>query len=68
MPIIYVKKDSRSNIMCTPRLYLFDGVSSAPNRDCMQKLCPREVDVSTTPIKAHKPFDVSSPWVRVLDV
>jgi hypothetical protein len=41
-------------------LDLFDEVSSAPNRDCMQKLCPREVDVSTTPIGAHKPFGVSS--------
>jgi hypothetical protein len=29
---------------------------------------PREVDVSTTPIGAHKPFGVSSPRVRVLDV
>jgi hypothetical protein len=34
----------------------------------MQKLCPREVDVSTTPIGAHKPFGVSSSGrVRVLD-
>jgi hypothetical protein len=39
---------------------LSDGVSSAPNKDCMQKLHPREVDVSTTPIGAHKPFGVSS--------
>jgi hypothetical protein len=27
-----------------------------------------EVDVSTTSIRAHKPFGVSSPRVRVLDV
>jgi hypothetical protein len=34
----------------------------------MKKLCPREVDVSTTTIGAHKPFGVSSSGVRVLDV
>jgi hypothetical protein len=33
----------------------------------MKKLCPREVDVSTTPIGAHKPFGFSSFRVRVLD-
>jgi hypothetical protein len=33
----------------------------------MQKLCPWEVDVSTTPIGAHKPFGFSSSRVRVLD-
>jgi hypothetical protein len=33
----------------------------------MQKLCPWEVDVSTTPIVAHKPFGFSSSGVRVLD-
>jgi hypothetical protein len=33
----------------------------------MQNLCPWEVDVSTTPIRAHKPFGVSSFGVRVLD-
>jgi hypothetical protein len=33
----------------------------------MQKLFPWEVDVSTTPIGAHKPFGVSSSRVRVLD-
>jgi hypothetical protein len=33
----------------------------------MQKLRPREVDVSTTPIGAHKPFGFSSSRVRVLD-
>jgi hypothetical protein len=49
------------------RLYLSNGVSSAPNGDRMQKLPPREVDVSTTPIGAHKPFGFSSFGVRVLD-
>jgi hypothetical protein len=33
----------------------------------MQKLLPREVDISTTPIEAHKHFGVSSFGVRVLD-
>jgi hypothetical protein len=33
----------------------------------MKKLCPWEVDVSTTPIGAHKPFGFSSFGVRVLD-
>jgi hypothetical protein len=54
--------------MCFPQLDLSDEVSSTPNGDRMQKLRPREVDVSTTPIGAHKPFGVSSPGVRVLDV
>jgi hypothetical protein len=49
------------------RLDLSNGVSSAPNRDRMQKLRPREVDVSTTPIGARKPFGFSSSGVRVLD-
>jgi hypothetical protein len=31
------------------------------------KVTPSEVDVSTTPIEAHKPFGVSSSRVRVLD-
>jgi hypothetical protein len=34
----------------------------------MKKLCPQEVDVSTTPIRAHKTFGVLSPGVRVFDV
>jgi hypothetical protein len=46
--------------MCTPQLDLSDEVSSTPNGDRMQKLRPQEVDVSTTPIGAHKPFGVSS--------
>jgi hypothetical protein len=46
--------------MCTPWLDLSNLVSSAPNKDRMQKLCPREVDISTTPIGAHKPFGISS--------
>jgi hypothetical protein len=33
----------------------------------MQKLHPWEVDVSTTPIEAYKPFGFSSSGVRVLD-
>jgi hypothetical protein len=54
--------------MCTPWLDLSDKVSSTPNRDHMQNLRPRKVDISTTPIGAHKPFGVSSFEVRVLDV
>jgi hypothetical protein len=53
--------------MCTPWINLSDKVSSAPNGDRMQKLGPREVDVLTTPIEAHKTFGVSSSRVRVLD-
>jgi hypothetical protein len=48
------------NGMCTPHIDLSNELSSAPNGDRMQKLRPREVDVSTTPIGAHKPFGVSS--------
>jgi hypothetical protein len=33
----------------------------------MQNLYPQEVDVSTIPIGACKPFDFSSSGVRVLD-
>jgi hypothetical protein len=53
--------------MCTPRLCLSDEVSNTPNKDRMQNLRTRKVDVSTTLIKAHKPFGVSSSGVRVLD-
>jgi len=54
--------------MCTPQLDLSDEVSSAPIGDRMQKLCPREVDISTTPIETQTPFGVSSSKVMVLDV
>jgi hypothetical protein len=40
---------------------------SDPNEDCMQKLHPWEVDVSTTSIRASKPFIFSYFEVRVLD-
>jgi hypothetical protein len=49
------------------RLDLSNGVSIAPNEDRMQKLHPGEVDISTTPIGARKPFGFSSSGVRVLD-
>jgi hypothetical protein len=52
--------------MCSSWLDLSNELSCAPNGDRMQKLHPREVDVSTTPIGAHKPFGVSSFGVRVL--
>jgi hypothetical protein len=54
--------------MCTPWIDLSNKVSSAPNGDHMQKLRPREVDISTICIGAHKPFGISSSKVRVLDV
>jgi hypothetical protein len=53
--------------MCSYQLYLSNKLSCTPNKDCMQKLHPRKVDISTTPIGAHKPFGVSSSGVRVLD-
>jgi hypothetical protein len=37
-----------------------------PKQDHMQKLCPREVDVSTNHLGAHNTFGVSSSRVRVL--
>jgi hypothetical protein len=40
----------------------------APKQRSYAKVVPSEVDVSTTPIGAHKPFGVSSLGVRVLDV
>ena len=51
----------------SPRIEISNELLSAPNRDRMQKLRPWEVDVSTTPIRAHKPFGFSSFGVRVLD-
>jgi hypothetical protein len=54
--------------MSNSQLDLSDKVLSTPNGDCMKKLQPREVDVSTTPIRTHKPFGVPSPGVMVLDV
>jgi hypothetical protein len=56
------------NGMCTPQIDPFYKVLSAPNRDHMKKLHPREVDVSTYHIGAHKPFCISSSVVRVFDV
>jgi hypothetical protein len=62
--------DCRSMFL-TQKLYsqidLSNELLSAPNGDRMQKLRPWEVDVSTTPIGAHKPFGFSSSGVRVLD-
>jgi hypothetical protein len=67
-PRIWPKAYFILNKMCTPWIDIFYKVSSAPNGDLMQKLRRREVDVSTTPIGAHKPFGVSSPGVRVFNV
>ena len=63
---MYLEVDVSPNEMRT-RLEISNGVSSAPNKDHMQKLRPREVDISTTPIRAHKPFGFSSFGFRVLD-
>jgi hypothetical protein len=52
---------------CISRIDLSNELLSTLNGDRMQKLCPWEVDVSTTPIEAHKPFGFSSSEVRVLD-
>jgi hypothetical protein len=52
---------------CISRIDISNELLSAPNKDRMQKLRPWEVDVSTTPIGAHKPFGFSSSGVRVLD-
>jgi hypothetical protein len=52
---------------CSSRIDLSNELLSTPNGDRMQKLRPWEVDVSTTPIGAHKPFGFSSSGVRVLD-
>jgi hypothetical protein len=52
---------------CIPWIDISNEVSSAPNGDRMQKLRPREVDVSTTSIEARKHFGFSSSGVRVLD-
>jgi hypothetical protein len=68
VPYMQVKKNPRTNRMCTPWISLFDEVPSTPNGDHMQTLFPREVDISTTLIGAHKPFGLSSLKVRVLVV
>jgi hypothetical protein len=54
--------------MCTSWLDLSDGLLGAPKEYCMQKLRPREVDVSTNHLGAHKPFVVSSSEIMFLDV
>jgi hypothetical protein len=53
---------------CRPRIDLSNELSCALNRDRMQKLRPREVDVLTYPNGAHMTFGTSSPRVRFLDV
>jgi hypothetical protein len=58
----------RLNRICTPWLYPSNNVSSTPNEYRMKNLRPWEVDISTNPVGAHKPFGISSLGVRVLDV
>jgi hypothetical protein len=54
--------------MCNCYLYLSEGIPSTPNQDCMQTVCPKEVDISSNHIEPHKPFGVSSFGVMVFDV
>jgi hypothetical protein len=54
--------------MCTPYIDLSDGLPIARNINHMQNFHRREVDVSTTPMEAHKPFGISYFGVKVLDV
>ena len=49
-------------------LYFSNELSCTPNGDCMQKLHIWEVDISTSPIKAHNPFVASSSRAKVLDI
>jgi hypothetical protein len=51
---------------CSSRIDLSNELLS-PKRRSYAKVTPLEVDVSTTPIGAHKPFGFSSSGVRVLD-
>jgi hypothetical protein len=61
------KKNLTPRESCISWIYFSNEVSNSPQKYHMQKLRPWEVDVSTTPIGAHKPFGVSSFGVRVLD-
>jgi hypothetical protein len=67
-PRMFLKVDDILNQVFTPWWYLSYGVLIIPSRDRMQKLRPREVDVSTTPIGAHKHVGVSSLEVIFLDL
>jgi hypothetical protein len=65
---MWLNVDVRPNEMYTNHIDLSNELPSAPNKDHMQMFHPREVDVSTNHIGAHKPFGVSSSRVRVLDI
>ena len=60
-------RSCRSPKIFISRIYLSNELSSTPNEDRMQKLRHWEVDISTTPIGARKPFGFSSFGIRVLD-
>jgi hypothetical protein len=47
---------------------LCNGPIISLNGVCMKKLCPQEVDTSTSLLRAHIHFSKSSPRVRVLDI
>jgi hypothetical protein len=65
---MYLSDNYRMFGMCISQIYLSDGLLCAPNKDRMKNLFPREVNISTNHIEAHKPFGISSYGVRVLDV
>jgi hypothetical protein len=63
----FLLHDQTNGVIFSSRIYLSNEVLNTPNRDRMQKLRPREVDISTTPIGADKYFGFSSFGVTVLD-
>jgi hypothetical protein len=52
---------------CNSQLDLSNKLLCSVNEDCVQKLCPQEVSVSTNHLRACKPFGTLPPIVRVLD-
>jgi hypothetical protein len=64
---IRTKSDFDGN-MCIPRIDLSNGLSCTKNKDRVQNLRPREVDVLTYPNEAHMTFGTSSLRVRFLSV
>jgi hypothetical protein len=52
----------------TSRLDISNKIFYTPNEDCMQKLCPTEVYVSTNHLRSYNHFGPLSPRVKVLDI
>jgi hypothetical protein len=63
----FLLHNQTNGVIFSSQINLSDEVLNTPNRDHMQKLCPREVGISTTPIGADKSFGFSSLSVTVLD-